>query len=91
MMPVWSHDGKQIAFVSNRKGGVFNMYVKASNGIGEDQVLLETPNNKAISDWSADGRFIAYRGDRSHHEERPLGAATHWRPEADAVALDAGR
>ena len=60
MMPAWSHDGKQIAFVSNRKGGVFNIYVKASNGIGEDQVLLETPNNKAIWDWSADGRFILY-------------------------------
>ena len=59
-MPVWSHDGKQIAFVSNRKGGVFNIYVKASNGIGEDQLLLETPNNKAIWDWSADGRFILY-------------------------------
>ena len=60
MMPAWSHDGKQIAFVSNRKGGVFNIYVKASNGIGEDQVLHETPNNKAIWDWSADGRFILY-------------------------------
>ena len=59
-MPVWSHDGKQIAFVSNRNGGVFNIYVKASNGIGEDQVLLETPNNKTIWDWSADGRFILY-------------------------------
>ena len=60
MMPVWSQDGKQIAFVSNRNGGVFNIYVKASNGIGEDQVLLETPNNTAIWDWSADGRFILY-------------------------------
>ena len=60
MMPVWSHDGKQIAFASNRNGGVFNIYVKASNGIGEDQVLLETPNNKTIWDWSADGRFILY-------------------------------
>jgi len=60
MLPVWSHDGKQIAFVSNRNGGVFNIYVKASNGLGEDQVLLETPNNKLIWDWSADGRFILY-------------------------------
>jgi Tol biopolymer transport system component len=59
-MPVWSPDGKQIAFVSNRTGGVFNIYVKGSNGIGEDQVLLETPNNKQVWDWSADGRFILY-------------------------------
>jgi Tol biopolymer transport system component len=60
MMPVWSPDGKQIAFVSNRSGGVFNIYVKPSNGLGEDRVLLETPNNKLIWDWSGDGRFILY-------------------------------
>jgi Tol biopolymer transport system component len=60
MMPVWSHDGKQIAFVSNRKGGVFNIYVKASNLTGEEQLLHETPKNKTVTDWSADGRFILY-------------------------------
>jgi Tol biopolymer transport system component len=60
MMPVWSPDGKQIAFVSNRSGRVFNIYVKPSNGLGEDRVLLETPNNKLIWDWSGDGRFILY-------------------------------
>ena len=60
-MPVWSQDGKQIAFVSNRNKGVFNIYVKASNGIGEDQVLLDSPNNKPVWDWSANGRFICTR------------------------------
>jgi Tol biopolymer transport system component/tRNA A-37 threonylcarbamoyl transferase component Bud32 len=60
MMPVWSHDGKRIAFVSNRNGGVFNIYVKASNLTGEEQLLLETPHNKTVTDWSADGRFILY-------------------------------
>jgi eukaryotic-like serine/threonine-protein kinase len=58
--PVWSPDGKQVAFASNRKGGVFNLYVKASNGTGEEQVLLETPHDKLIDDWSPDGRFILY-------------------------------
>jgi Tol biopolymer transport system component len=60
MMPVWSHDGKQIAFASNRKGGVFNIYMKASNLTGEELLLLETPKNKTVMDWSADGRFILY-------------------------------
>jgi Tol biopolymer transport system component len=59
-MPVWSHEGKQIAFVSNRKGGVFNIYAKASNLTGDEQLLLETPNNKTVTDWSTDGRFILY-------------------------------
>ena len=62
-VPVWSPNGTQIAFVSNRKGGVFNLYLKSSNGIDEDQVLLETPNNKTINDWSADGRYILYEED----------------------------
>jgi Tol biopolymer transport system component len=57
-MPVWSPDGKQIAFVSNRNGGVFNIYVKASNGIGEDQMLHDSPTQ--VWDWSADRRFILY-------------------------------
>ena len=60
IMPVWSPDGRQIAFASNRNGGVFNIYVKASNGIGEEQMVLETPHNKMVWDWSADGRFILY-------------------------------
>jgi Tol biopolymer transport system component len=60
MMPVWSPDGKQIAFVSNRTGGVFNIFVKASNLTGEEQMLLETPNNKTITDWSPDGRYLLY-------------------------------
>ena len=37
-MPVWSPDGSRIAFASNR-GGVFDLYQKASNGVGNEDVL----------------------------------------------------
>src|SRR5207249_2372823 len=39
--PVWSPDGTQIAFSSNRKGPN-NLYVKASSLAGAEQLLLET-------------------------------------------------
>jgi Tol biopolymer transport system component len=59
--PVWSPDGTRIAFVSNRDGGVFNLYQKDSRGTGQDELLLKTANNKLIDDWSADGRYILYQ------------------------------
>ena len=62
-VPVWSPDGKRIAFVSNRDGGVFNLYVKDAGGTGVDELLLKTPLNKLINDWSPDGRYILYQED----------------------------
>src|SRR5262249_36241106 len=57
--PIWSPDGNRIAFSSNRKG-TFDLYVKASNGTGNEEVLLESPHIKVPLDWSPDGRFIVY-------------------------------
>jgi Tol biopolymer transport system component/tRNA A-37 threonylcarbamoyl transferase component Bud32 len=59
-VPVWSPDGTRIAFMSNRMGGVFNLYVKNADGKGEDELLLRSPGDKVIEDWSADGRYVLY-------------------------------
>jgi Tol biopolymer transport system component len=67
--PVWSPDGAMIAFRSNRKhplirtllsalGG--DLYVKPSNGAGNEELLRESPNVKVPQDWSRDGRFLLY-------------------------------
>jgi eukaryotic-like serine/threonine-protein kinase len=61
--PVWSPDGTKIAFVSNRDGGIFNLYQKGTGGTGDDELLLKTPNSKLINDWSSDGRYILYQED----------------------------
>jgi len=71
-IPIWSPDGSRIAFVSNRNGGVFNVYQKHSSNTGEDELLLKTPNNKSLNDWSADGRYILYQ------EEDPQSKADLW-------------
>jgi Tol biopolymer transport system component len=57
--PVWSPDGRQIAFSSSRDGP-FNLYVRAANGAGADEVLLKSEVAKLASSWSPDGRFLAY-------------------------------
>src|SRR2546425_3631907 len=38
-----------------------NLYQKPAAGSGNEELLLETPNNKAPVDWSPDGRFVLYR------------------------------
>jgi eukaryotic-like serine/threonine-protein kinase len=58
--PVWSPDGKQIAFSSNREGPLMELTVKSANGAGTEESLLKTPDPKLLYAWSPDGRYLAY-------------------------------
>ena len=58
--PLWSPDGHQIIWNSTREGTT-NLFHKAANGAGQDEVLLRSAYHKYLTDWSADGRFILYR------------------------------
>ena len=59
MYPVWSPDGKQIAFSAYRKDHL-DIFAKSSSGAGEETTLLEDAYHKYPRSWSADGRFLAY-------------------------------
>jgi Tol biopolymer transport system component len=56
---VWSPDGKQIVFGSDRDG-LGNLYIKASNGATNEEVLYKSPEPKTPNDWSRDGRFLLF-------------------------------
>ncbi|MBI1955862.1 MAG: PD40 domain-containing protein, partial [Acidobacteria bacterium] len=58
--PLWSPDGKYIAFVSTRDS-LRSLYQKLSSGAGSEEVLLKGAVGTIAHDWSLDGRFITYR------------------------------
>jgi Tol biopolymer transport system component len=57
--PVWSPDGRSIAFGSNRKGH-FDLYRKAANGAGAEELLYADNLDKYPTSWSANGKFLLY-------------------------------
>ncbi len=68
--PVWSPDGTRIAFGERRGNGPMDLYLKDVSGVGNEEALVAddpatTPSgrsfgDKAIADWSPDGRYILY-------------------------------
>ncbi len=59
VMPIWSPDGSRIVFASSRNG-TWDLYQKATSGTAQEEVLLKSNEGKFPTDWSWDGRFIAY-------------------------------
>ena len=57
--PRWSPDGKTIAFDSARDG-VANLYRRAVGVTGADELIFKSEVAKTLSDWSADGKYLAY-------------------------------
>ncbi len=56
--PLWSPDGGYIAFAQTQKDGSSDIYKKASNGSGPDEVLDKDSRFKIPYDWSRDGQYI---------------------------------
>ena len=58
--PLWSPDGRRVAFSSNRSGTV-DLYQKATDGTGKDEALFQSERFKIPEDWSPDGRLLLFR------------------------------
>jgi len=57
--PVWSPDGKQIAFQATQHAAL-NIYQKLADGSKEEQLLLKSDADKSPTSWSHDGRYLLY-------------------------------
>ncbi len=57
--PVWSPDGKWIAYTSNRNGR-YQILRRPSDGSGAEEQLLEDDRLLITTDWSRDGKYILY-------------------------------
>jgi serine/threonine protein kinase/Tol biopolymer transport system component len=58
-VPVWSPDGRYVAFDSDRSG-VRQIYRKDAGGSGQEEELTSSPGDKSVNDWSRDGKYIVY-------------------------------
>ena len=68
VLPVWSPDGSEMIFRSNR-GGVGDLYRKPVRRTDPETLLLASAGRKDPTDWSPDGRYLLYDdyGDRGAH------------------------
>ena len=57
--PVWSPDGRQVAFSSTR-GANQDLYVRTV-GASQDELLFASDESKALEDWSKDGETLIFR------------------------------
>jgi len=63
--PIWSPDGGEIVFFSNRLTSFPQMYRKASNGAGKDELVQNSHGQDRPDDWSPDGRYLMYEPNTS--------------------------
>jgi Tol biopolymer transport system component/C-terminal processing protease CtpA/Prc len=87
-MPVWSHDGKTIAFASNRYGN-FDIFVMPSTG-GEPKRLTWHSSNEYPYAFTPDDITLIFGGvrqDAASHRQYP----TESQPEVYKVPVNGGR
>ena len=61
--PTWSHDSNHLAFNSNRTDGRFNLFSRAANGSGGDELLVAAQAAAETPVWTPDDRSIVYGDD----------------------------
>lgn len=71
--PTWSPDGQQIAFASNREGGMERHVINA-DGTGLRKIATGVREQGGRSEWSPDGRWLAFYAGPSNDRDIYLAA-----------------
>ena len=58
--PLWSPDGKWIAYSSRAAESTPNLFRRLANGSGSEERLTNSKNMQQLSSWSSDGKFLAF-------------------------------
>ena len=68
--PLWSPDGRQVAFLSNRDG-VPGVYKASAAATGQDELLAKLPGAIALLDWTPDSKsmLVSIQPDRKAPSE----------------------
>jgi Tol biopolymer transport system component len=59
-LPIWSPDGKRLAFASRPSDGPLNLYWMPADGSGPPERLTTSPNTQLPVSFSPDGRFLSF-------------------------------
>jgi len=57
--PIWSYDGRYIAYISN-SGKNWNINIKKADGTGSDSLVYQSDQSVAPTNWSSDARYISF-------------------------------
>ncbi len=58
--PLWTPDGEQIVFASDRDSGVLNLFSKAADGSGQVERLTTSADQQLPYDFARDGRTLVF-------------------------------
>ncbi len=66
--PVWSPDGKRVAFQSDREKDTGDVYVVQADGRGEPELLYAGEGPATPTDWSPDGKYVSIDGSNGKND-----------------------
>jgi serine/threonine protein kinase len=58
--PAWSSNGDRVAFNSSRTNGFYSLFMRASDGSGQDELLVDSSRNIVGPSWSPDDKILMY-------------------------------
>ena len=62
LSPVWSANDERLVFTSNRKGR-FDIYARAADGTGPEELVYQSGASKGVGSWSPDGGHLLFNTD----------------------------